>query len=198
LALFFSDIADTISTSYEGLITAKRKMLKEARKETDDIIADSEDIINDIFLSLKTTSYDEKVTVPHYARKIGAIQVIIANLTSLTRNNFMHIDNNHHAPDELQAKEIREANKRLNWILKNAAQMINTNSYHDIAEITIQVQDLKNTIRKFDKHQMNRIKNGKAGTRQSLLFVSTLSKVERIAEQVINLIELCKDTVRIM
>jgi hypothetical protein len=41
---------------------------------------------------------------------------------------------------------------------------------------------------------MKRIKAGKTKARQSLLFVSTLSRLERIAEQVFNLAKLYEES----
>jgi len=43
---------------------------------------------------------------------------------------------------------------------------------------------------------MERIKGGSDGTRQSLLFIGTLSKGERIAEQVVNLVKLYSDALK--
>lgn len=191
---FILSTADSVDQCLNGLITGKRNKLKKTKKQVKLLSRDSDAIIGDILLFMKTSFDEEKRANPRYSREIGAMQIITANLNSLIINNFNYIDNNHKLPDEEQAEELKETANFFNDLLKRAAEILKQKRFSEIDSISSSLQELKNTIRKFDKNQMKRIKKGKSKTRLSLLFVSTLARVERIAEQVLNLIKLYDET----
>jgi phosphate/sulfate permease len=187
---FVSGVGESVDSCYDGLIHGKRKKLKQTLKQVETLMNDSEGIIGDIIKCLKTSPEYDSDTVPRYSRKIGAIQIINANLSSLASKCFTHIDNNHRVPDQIQASELMEVNKLFVEIVQDSLKVFEDTKLDEIKHIAISVANLKNSIRQFDKNQMRRIKSGKSKTRQSLLFVSSLSRVERIAEQVLNLVKL--------
>ena len=187
---FVSDVGETAGGCYDGLIAGKRKKLKQTRKQAEDLTIDSEAIIGDIMYCIKTSPEYDSDTMPLYARKIGAIQIINANLTSLTDKCFTHIDNNHKVPDGTQASELMEVKQLFLEIVHDSLPIFENQKIDFIKDISKSFTNLKNTIRQYDKNQMRRIKSGKSKTRQSLLFVSCLSKIDRIAEQVLHLVNL--------
>jgi len=187
---FVSEVGHAVDSCYDGLIQGKRKKLKQTYKQAEELGIDSEKIIGDIIKCLKISPEYDSNTAPRYARKIGAIQIINANLTSLTNKCFTHIDNNHKVPDQTQASELKEVSKLFSEIIQDSLKVFENQKTDGIKNISKFLTNLKNTIRQYDKNQMKRIKAGKSKTRQSLLFVSSLSRVERIAEQVLNLVKL--------
>jgi len=190
ISKFITGVAESVDLCYDGLISGKRKKLKQTTKQAKELKADSEGIISDIVKCLQTSpGYDEE-SVPRYGRKIGALQIISANLNSLTNSCYTHIDNNHKAPDQTQADEMKEINKLFDKIIQSSLKVLEERKENEIDSVSKSLADLKTTIRQYDKNQMKRIKSGRSKTRQSLLFVSTLSRAERIAEQVVNLVKL--------
>ena len=192
---FVSGVGETVNNCYDGLIQGKRKKLKQTNKEADDLNVESEGIIGDIMKCLQTSPEYDSDAVPRYARKIGALQIINANLTSLTNKCFTHIDNNHKVPDQTQASELMEVNKLFSEIILESLKVFEGKKFDGIKNFSKSLTILKNTIRQYDKNQMKRIKAGKSKSRQSLLFVSTLSRADRIAEQVVNLVNLYGESI---
>ncbi len=195
IANFVSGVGETVNNCYDGLIQGKRKKLKQTNKQAKELIVDSEGIIGDIMKCLKTSPEYDSDAVPRYARKIGALQIINANLTSLTNKCFTHIDNNHKVPDQTQASELMEVNKQFSEMIHHILKVFENQKVDGIKNISKSLTNLKNTIRQYDKHQMKRIKSGKSKARLSLLFVSSLSRVQRIAEQVLNLVNLYSESI---
>jgi hypothetical protein len=194
VVLFLGATRDSIAEAYDGLIRNKRKQLKKVRNQASHIAQTGEEVVSDIFHLLKSSPDEDRGLVPRYAQKITALQIITANLNSLTANSFDHIDNNHHAPDKAQAEELNEVGTRVHVILTNAIEALEQHRFEDVDRMTGSIQELKEIIRQFDKNQIKRIKGGKSGTRQSLLFIGTLSKAERIAEQAVHLAKLYRES----
>lgn len=192
---FVSDVGEVIDSCYNGLIEGKRKKLKQAYKQAEELNVGSEGIIRDIMKCLKTSPEYDSDTVPRYARKIGALQIINANLTSLTYKCFTHIDNNHKVPDQNQASELLEVNELIGEIIQDSRKVFEDKTFDGVKNFPKSINSLKDTIRQYDKNQMKRIKGGKSKSRQSLLFVSMLSRADRIAEQVVNLVNLYAESV---
>lgn len=195
LADLVTSIDGTIQANSEALIKNKRKQLREIRDNSLGLVKDAEKLSQELFLLMKNSSEEELETSSRFARKIAALQIITANLQSLTTNSYNHIDNNHPEPDKDQADELREAGKKVQSILVAAARMFRESSFSDVEWLSSEVQELKDLIHKFDRNQIKRIKAGKSGTRHSLLFIGTLSKAERIAEQFSILARLYEQTV---
>jgi Phosphate transporter family len=194
VVLFLGATRDSIEESYDGLIKNKRKQLKNVRNQATQIAQTGEEVVSDIFHLLKSSPDEDRGLVPRYAQKITALQIISANLNSLTANSFDHIDNNHHAPDKAQADELKEVGYRVGAILTRAIEALEQRRFDEVEPMAKSIQELKDTIKQYDKNQIKRIKGGKSGTRQSLLFIGTLSKAERIADQAVHLVKLYKES----
>ncbi|MBN1348465.1 inorganic phosphate transporter [candidate division KSB1 bacterium] len=191
---FISTTANVITQCCEGLTGGKRKELKEAKKRLKLVQIDSDAVVEDILFYLQTSRHEEKGAAPRYGRQIGAMQIIAANLSTLVTNSYDHIDNNHKAPDEEQAEELKHTTNLLIDLLQKASKALERRKFSNTNDIRKTLAELKETIRRLDKQQMKRIKKGKTKTRQSLLFVSSLGRLERIGEQVMSLVELYKES----
>lgn len=191
---FISGVGESVDGCYDGLTHGKRKKLKLTLKQVAALVNDSEGIIEDIIKCLKTSPEYDSDTVPRYSKKIGAIQIINANLTALANKCFMHIDNNHKVPDQAQASEMYKVNQLFGKIVQESLKVFEGQKFDRIKNFSKSISALKEMIDQFDKHQMKRIKSGKSKARQSLLFVSTLSRSQRIAEQVVNLVSLYSES----
>jgi hypothetical protein len=184
---------ETIDLCYDGLMRARRKKLKQARIHATEISENSDALINKILHLTKAAQSEERGFVPRYTQQIGSLQIISANLASLAASSFNHIDNHHNVPDKTQAGELVEVNSMVDDILDLAVDALKKGSFGETDRMTKAVKDLKEVVRTFDKNQIKRIRSGKSGTRQSLLFIGTMSKAERVAEQAVHLVSLYRE-----
>jgi phosphate/sulfate permease len=190
---FIAKSKETIDLCYDGLMRARRKKLKQARIHATEISENSDALINKILHLTKASQSEERGFAPRYTQQIGSLQIIAANLTSLAASSFNHIDNHHNVPDKTQAGELVEVNSMVDDILDLAVDALKKGSFGETDRMTKAVKDLKEVVRTFDKNQIKRIRSGKSGTRQSLLFIGTMSKAERVAEQAVHLVSLYRE-----
>lgn len=187
ISSYLSKIPGVIDSCCNGLVLNKRKIVKKTSQNAKEANAHCDNIISDILRFLKNTPEDERLLTPRYAEKIGSLQIINANIQSLTNAVFSHVDNNHKAPDDVQAAELKEVSELFKTLIENTAKMLKEKDFSKFNKTEKILANLKSAVGKFDKSQMKRIKKKKSGSRVSLLFVSTLSRIERISIQVFEL-----------
>ncbi|MCK5739305.1 hypothetical protein KAH55_08990, partial [bacterium] len=173
-----------VHKSVSGVCAGERKKLKSAWKLACEVKEDSCILSNDMFNYMKMADEFDSEAGPAFSRTISAIEVISANFISFTLALFEHIENNHQSPEDEDAAELKAAEKifseficKLNDYLENNLEP----NYHEIQENAINFHD---QIKKFQRNQIKRVKKQKAGTRRSLLFVTTVSRLDRMAQQV--------------
>ncbi len=196
LAEFLVMVSGVIEDAYEGLIKGNRRVLRNAAFLAKNATEDSEKLISSILDVMRNATDEEKGITPRYGRKIASFQIITANLTSLTNGAFTYVDNNHTPLDDEQELELREVRTLVDGILRNASRMLAQGPLDEIAQVEEALLHLKRTIREFDRRQMKRIRLGKSKTRQSLVFIGTLNKAERIADQALVLLGLYRESAR--
>ncbi|MBM4168120.1 MAG: inorganic phosphate transporter [Ignavibacteria bacterium] len=190
VARYMRDVSETIRECYEGLMKEGRRELKNSLYRAGTLSKDGDRIVTDILEVMKSTAEGEHAASPRYARKIGALQIIGINLSSLTNASHTYIINNHQPLDEEQIQEMKRVREEALGVIASCITMLETKDFSELPTQRDRLAQLKETIREFDRHQMKRVKAGKSKTRQSLIFIGTLNKAERIADQAIVLADL--------
>ncbi len=187
---YLRDVSATIRDCYRGLIDADRGTLRNAMYRASQINKEADEMVADLLDLIRDSSDEERGAAPRYARKIGSLQIVAANITSLANASHTYVDNNHTPPNEEQGEEMREVEQDALEIIETCVEMLEERDFGKLPATKDKVFLLKEKIRNFDRRQMKRIKGGTSKTRQSLLFLGTLNKVERIADQGIVLVNL--------
>lgn len=196
VAAFFGRSREIIDDCYNSLKAGHRGKLQKVVKQAGRLTEEGEEIVVDILNLMRGAEDEERGAAPRYGRKIASLQIITANITSLANASFTYIANSHQQPDPDQAEEMDEVNATVGAVLKSGAEMMRTQKFEALPALQQSVNGLKETIRQFDRRQMKRIKSGKSKTRQTLLFLGTLNKAERVADQVVNLLHIYRDSLR--
>lgn len=191
VAALLSDARSMMDNVFEGLTRDRRKPLRESRKEAQRLSKEIDKIVAGVFRLIRLAG-DETAMGSHYAQQIAALQILGANLNAMAESGFTHVDNNHHPPDKAQASELADVFERSNRILKRSVEMLRKGEWDHMEWIRGQLAELKETVLQYDRNQMKRVKLGKSGTRNSLLFLGTMSKAERVVAQSVQFVELCQ------
>ena len=194
VALFFDRTRETIEECYGALKFGQRGKLGKVVKRTKRLSEEGDEIVLEILNLIRVTEDEDRGAAPRYGRKIASLQIITANLISLANASFTYVDNSHQIPGADQAKEMDDVDSVVGSILKSGAEMMRKQQFGDLSALQQSVAGLKEAIRQFDRRQMKRIKSGKSKTRQTLLFIGTLNKAERVADQVVILLHLYRDS----
>ncbi len=194
VAAFLERSRETIEECYRALKSGQRGKLQKVVKRAESLGEEGDEIVVEILNLIRLAEDEDRGAPPRYGRKIASLQIITANLTSLANASFSYINNSHQVPSADQAKEMDEVDAAVGSILRVGSEMMRRQKFDELPALQKAVSGLKETIRQFDKRQMKRIKSGKSKTRQTLLFIGTLNKAERVADQVVLLLQLYRDS----
>ena len=184
-----------IDLTIEGLIKERRKPIREGIALSQTIGREVELLVHEL-LNITRLSADESSLLTRYGQKIAALQILAANLESLTSGALRHLDNHHRGPDKLQADDLRMVRGKAIELIERAHGAMKETTEGDLKALSADMAGLKDTIRQCDRHQIKRVKGGKPGVRQSLLFLGTVSKTERVVEQAVLLARLYRETIK--
>lgn len=181
---------------YTGLIEENRKKLRKSLKSTSELEEQSEFIVSKI---LQGTMFLEDADLKdelNFGKAISAVKDVSYSISEMVKLSYQHVDNNHSG----LSKEQQEDFKQLRELLLSQMEMASTRfSKKDISiveDIHDQVKELKKSIKKLDKNQINRIKNGTSKIRTNLLFLNLLFKSEHISDNITEIMNFNRELIK--
>lgn len=193
---YLDSVGKTIGNSFNALGDGNRDKLKKAKKEAKKIRKQADSITSNIFKAIQLLEESELKEEQRFGKIIASIQEISNNVTSLTQRSYGHIDNNHSKPIKDQISELKELEKILLQQISATNDTLSSKELDKFDKIAENVNDLKKTIKKFDKNQFGRIKKKVTSTRSSMLFISLVGDTENISDQISRLAEMCYETAK--
>ena len=186
-------VDELVKRCLDSFNNGRRKKLRGIKKDSKKITSVVDTITEDIFRLMKSYPEEEMELGPCVAKNIGFMQVVATNLNSLVDDAYNHIDNNHKSFDDVQMEELSEVQEKFQEIMLISAKKLKDGKFTKLDELPLKLNELKSLISRYDRTQMKRLKSGVTKSRLSLLFVSTMSKIERIAENTVNLLKLYEE-----
>lgn len=182
-----SSVYDNLSRCYEAFYEGNRSELKKNLKESKKINKQSNLIISNIFKEVRILRDDESKLERRYGKEVASIREITGSLRNLNQLVFDHIDNNHSTPSKEQVGELKKVNKLINSQIKNTLDFFESGKDKKVADIENIRNELTESLLKFDKNQVQRIKKQNDSARNSLLYLDVLSNTENISISIYNL-----------
>ncbi|MEG8946280.1 inorganic phosphate transporter [Rosettibacter firmus] len=171
---------------YSGLTNEKRKQLKKAIKESQELEEHSELVIRKLLNSIHylENGYDEDID---FGKAISSFREISNSLIEISEISFNHVDNNHSGFVKEQKEDFKHLRNNLIDLINTATKKINKEDSRKIDDIEDNVKDIKKFIKKISKNQLSLLKNGTVKPRTNLLFLNLLFKTENIADNVLTI-----------
>lgn len=184
---FLLSVRDNLSGCYDAFYEGSRSNLKKSLKESKKINKQSNLIISNIFKEVRTLRDDESKLERRYGKEVASLREITGSLKNLNQLVFDHIDNNHRTPSKEQTEELKKINKLIDSQIKNTIDFFESEKDKKVADIEDIRQELTESLLKFDKNQVQRIKKQNDSARNSLLYLDVLSNTENISVSIYNL-----------
>lgn len=179
--------------SVDGLEKENRKKLKTSKGVLNEIAGRTKylkDHLNIIIDRLEEQSVDSAhlmVQVLDYMREM------VHSIAFFNQAAFEHVDNNHKPLLEVQINELRQLSAYLDEMLKMIMQSILASDY-STQENLLELQGKALVfLEECRKNQIRRIKNGKVGTRNSMLYLNLLTETKNLYLQAVNLFKAQRD-----
>jgi len=181
---------------YNGLMEEHRKKLKKSLKISDELVEQSEFIVSKI---LQGTMFMEEADLKdelNFSKAISAVKDISYSVSEMAKLSYQHVDNNHSGLSKEQQEDFRQLRDLILSQLDMAATRFSKKDISKVEDIHDRVKELKKSIKKLDKNQINRIKNGTTKIRTNLLFLNLIFKSEHISDNITEIMNFNRELVK--
>ncbi|MDQ7816330.1 MAG: inorganic phosphate transporter [Melioribacteraceae bacterium] len=194
-----SDVKQFLSTAhniyddiYSGLVNENRKKLKRALKETKDLDENGSIIMSKILqgaVFIEDTFSNNELNL---GKTVSSIRDVSASLHDISKISFEHVDNNHSGLSKEQKEDFKELKNLITSEFDLVASKFAKKDLSKLEDLQEKIYEIKKSIKRLDKNQINRIKNGSTKIRTNLLFMNILSKTDSISDNVSEIISFNK------
>lgn len=190
-----SSISKLFSNTYTGLIKEDRKSLKSTLKEIKLLNKKTKTLKDNIYNTIKRLEDDSIETGPYYVQVLDYLREAAHCLTYLSEPIFNHIDNNHPPLRTIQKNALKELNEQVFILYKKMLKIIKDDKFKNLGAILNNQKTILDKIEKLRKRQIKMIKREEAGTKNSLLFLNTLTESKNLVLNSINILKAQRDFV---
>ncbi len=188
-----SSVSLLYSNSVNALIDLKRKSIKRNLKEIRDLNTNTKVLKDNIYQTISKLQEDEIESGHYYVQVLDYLRETAHCLTFIAEPVFKYIDNNHPPMIKDQQNDLLEMADMVNALFSQVIQSIKKPDYSNLDVLVENQQDLLNEIMKLKKRQLKRIKNRETGTRNSELFLNTLTETKNLLLYAVNLLKAQRD-----
>lgn len=182
---YFGKVANLLDNTINALMARDRKALREIRDEAKALKKSGRQLVSSMFINLQ----DPNVSVEVSPRIVSALNSVGRHLFDIADTCFTHVENEHRAPTEEQAQEIRDVQEKLKSYLAKGVQLIEGSDSNGIIKSIEYAIEIKDSISNLNKLQIKRIKRGASKTRQSMLYLNLLIHSEEIIDEFVELLK---------
>jgi phosphate/sulfate permease len=141
---------------------------------------------------------EEDVDSGHFYVQVVDYQREMAHsLNFLSEPLYEHINNNHKPFVAEQVKEFKELRKMIDSFFNLALQLIKDNKFDQINDLIKQRDDILVYMEKMEIAQIKRIKSQEVNTKNSVLFLNTITETKNMLLHAINLIKSHRDFITV-
>jgi Na+/phosphate symporter len=194
-----TDILKKVSQIYAQAIhdfeAEDRRSLKEINKEVKSINKKAKKLKGNVYPTVKKLQEQSIDSSLYYIQVVDYLREVAHCLEYVTGPAFEHIDNNHKVFSPEQFEELNGVRVDVQDFMAKAIRIITQGDYASLDELIEQQQTIFTQMRDNRKKQLKRIKNEKAGTKVSLLYLNTLHETQNLMLHLVNLVKAQRDFV---
>ncbi|MCU4175443.1 inorganic phosphate transporter [Carboxylicivirga sp. N1Y90] len=172
-----------------------RRSLKEINKSVASLNKKTKKLKTNVYptvMKLQEQSIDSSL---YYVQVIDYLRETAHCLSFITEPAFEHLDNNHKIFKPEQFEDLNNLKVSVQDFMAKTVKLINQGQFDELGTLMEQQQEIIETIREYRKKQLKRIKNEKAGTKVSLLYLNILHETQNLLLHLINLTKAQRDFV---
>jgi len=190
-----SAVAILYSNTLMAMAELKRKTAKKNLKEIGLLNKETKILKGNIHMTVAKLQEDEVETGHFYVQVLDYLREIAHSLTFIAEPVFEYIDNNHPPLHVDQQNEMKEFSQEVNLYLSDIIQIIKKADYEKLEGVFSKQTELLEEINQIQKRQLKRIKKQIVGTKNSTLYLNTLTETKNLLLYCVNLLKAQRDFV---
>ena len=176
-----------------GLETEDVKKLRKTKKEVDKISAKTKYLKDHLKVIVDKLREESTDTAYYFVEVLDYMREMLHSISFIIGPALEHVDNNHKPLLKVQIEELRELHEIHTHLLNEIIKSLETCNFSTQKEILAISQAYLDNIVRINKKQFKRLKNAKAGTKNSMLFLNLVSESKQMVLQAVNLYKSHRD-----
>jgi Na+/phosphate symporter len=194
-----TDILKKVSQLYSQSIhdfeAEDRRSLKEINKDVKTINKKAKKLKGNVYPTVKKLQEQSIDSSLYYIQVVDYLREVAHCLSFITQPAFEHLDNNHKVYSPEQFEELNTVRVDVQDFMAKSIKIITQKDYANLDELIDLQQVIFAKMKDNRKQQLKRIKNDKAGTKVSLLYLNTLHETQNLMLHLVNLVKAQRDFV---
>ncbi|HPG41912.1 MAG TPA: inorganic phosphate transporter [bacterium] len=182
---YLHNFLDTVCDTFEGMISEKRDVLRQAVNESKKLEKNANKLITRFYTLLQIHENDADVDVS--PEILTALKESSRRLRELSSSCLVHVENKHSGFSDVQVQELEALKKVFTEFVLQTEKALEQRNKQLVTESRIAGEHILHQIRILHKNQIKRIKKGAVKTRRSLLYYGILANIESITIQFMEL-----------
>ncbi len=176
-----------------GLETEDVKKLRKAKKDIDKNTAKTKYLKDHLKIIVDKLREESTDTAYYFVEVLDYMREMLHSISFIVGPALEHVDNNHKPLLKEQIEELRELHEIHSRLLNEIIKSMETCDFSTQEEILMISQSYLENIVRINKKQFKRLKNAKAGTKNSMLFLNLVSESKQMVLQAVNLYKSHRD-----
>jgi phosphate/sulfate permease len=178
------------AATLEGLAKQNVKKLKNAKKYTEKLDEEVEELKDHIFYYIKNLKGHDVGASRFYLLVQDNLQDITQSLELITKASLKHVKNNHKGLKFNQIKDLKEIELDLLELFNKTKKEFDTNSLDNIGVILNEKQNLLNKVSELIEKQIARTKDPDSSSKNTSLYFTLLLETKDLIVSTLEMLEL--------
>ena len=192
-AYLLKAIRQSLDVSFDALFNQDVDTLTRQRKKAKQIQVWSNIIMANVFKVLRLLQKEDPQISLKYAQTIRRLQKLSDGHRDIVLRSYVHTSNQHKGLLDVQVEELKQVKACILDILEKVEDTFNKKEILDYQKIVDLYQHLRDLADRFNKVQIERIRNDTSKTRLSILYYAIVGNCLMLTKQNIKLLEIFND-----
>lgn len=191
-----SDTSKYFNKTLEALIEENRKKIKKARKNIQDINAETKELKDSLHLTIRRMQGDSIESGHYYVQVLDYLRETAHCLNFISEPIFNHIENNHPPLSPDQTEDLLIVKEEITRLFHTIERVIISENYTEMDDVLEQQAHIIELINKSRKRLIRMLKKESLSTKSSMLFMEILNESKNLVLYLINVIKSQRDFVQ--
>ncbi|MBW2206945.1 MAG: inorganic phosphate transporter [Deltaproteobacteria bacterium] len=190
VAYLLREIRESLDISFDALFAQDVITLNRQRKKVKQIQVWSNIIMANVYKVLRLLQKKDAKISTRYAQTIRRLQKLSDGHRDIVLRSYVHTSNRHKGLLAVQIEELKEMKICILEILQKVENAFEKNEILDYQDIIDRYQHIRNLADRFNKVQIERVRDNTSKTRLSILYYAIMGNCIMLTKQNIKLIEI--------
>ena len=192
-----SSVIHGINKRYTGTVTQLGyhdvSKLKKENKKIDLLVNEVDELKSNIYYFIKSLDDNNVGASQFYLHTLDHLHDMVQSISSITRNSYNHVNNNHKNLKFNQIRELKAVDRRMQVLFDEITHTFDSHSFEKIDDILDDKQELLTHVSELIQKQITRIRTSETSPKNTNLYFGILLETKDLIVANMSLLQLFQD-----